>query len=137
MCKCIKICLFVCCLCTFTLKTLSFLFCLYHFPHMNKYLYIFIYTLSIITFLSCPLLSFPYVKSQSNIPTVRYNSIEIGRCLYGLQSMSPAFNPDLPLLFSKLAGVVHDMSGVLYGRDAALALYGLKTQTDTGPEVGG
>jgi hypothetical protein len=65
----------------------------------------------------------------------QYNSLEIGRALYGFQNMQVELCPDVTKIFIKMGNAVTNMKGPLYARDCGLALYGLKTQTDESAEV--
>lgn len=66
---------------------------------------------------------------------MQFNSIEIGRALYGLQSMSAETCPDVLPMLKRLAVSVYTSKGPLYARDAGLALYGLKSHSEDYPDV--
>jgi hypothetical protein len=57
-----------------------------------------------------------------------YTSLELGRALNGLQSLSADSCPDVKLLLGKLAEEVAKSPDVLLARDVGLALAGLKVR---------
>lgn len=60
----------------------------------------------------------------------QFDSLEIGRALYGLQSMSPESCTELRPLLERLASSIRTSKGPLLARDAGLALYGLKSHRE-------
>jgi hypothetical protein len=68
-------------------------------------------------------------------PGQQYSSLDFGRALHGLQSLSVRTFPASGTIFKKLAEIMGDSEGPLFGRDAGLALYGLKEQSDEQVEV--
>ena len=72
-------------------------------------------------------------RQQSSIG--QFTSLDIGRALYGLQSMSAESNPNVLPALSRMALAVRTSRGPLYARDAGLALFGLKSHIEEGVEV--
>ena len=65
----------------------------------------------------------------------QFTSLDIGRALYGLQSMSAESCPNVLPALNRMALSVRTSRGPLYARDAGLALFGLKSHIEEGVEV--
>ena len=63
----------------------------------------------------------------------QFDSLDIGRALYGLQNMSPDSCPELRPLLERLASSIRTSKGPLLAWDAGLALYGLKSHKEESP----
>jgi hypothetical protein len=74
------------------------------------------------------------VRTWKHISIGQFNSLDIGRSLYGLQSMSPESCPEVRPLLERLALSIRSSKGPLYARDAGLALYGLRSHTEQSAE---
>ena len=74
------------------------------------------------------------VRTWKHISLGQFDSLDIGRSLYGLQSMSIESCPEVRPLLERLALSIRFSKGPLYARDAGLALYGLRSHTDQSME---
>jgi hypothetical protein len=63
----------------------------------------------------------------------QFDSLDIGRALYGLQNMSPDSCTELRPLLERLASSIRTSKGPLFAWDAGLALYGLKSHKEESP----